>query len=113
MKIIKPSAAWCTKYLQQITFWFHVSIVLFLLPIGLFLSLPKLIILLLAHKLHLFVFKDCLISKFQKRIGGLPKNTTFVQFATKKLFKTKLSNNLLQKLYYSFVATNLTIALVL
>jgi|GEM_PF-6004935 len=92
-------------------FWFHIIFIFSAILVGLFLSPWTVIILIVLHRLHMVAFKGCLLSRLQNRIGGLPKDMSFLQLAAKKIFQKNISLMQSQKLDYFLAGLALIISL--
>jgi hypothetical protein len=78
---------------------------------GLFFPFSIVVLLVILHRVHMFLFSGCLLSRLQKSVGALPSNQNFLQFAAKRLFKKDISVMQSQVLDYSFVGCALLLAL--
>ena len=96
----------------ELLFWAHLGFILFAILIGLFLPLSIVAGLVLLHRIHIFHFRGCVFTHFQKRIGGLPKDVSFLQFAFKRLFNKNISLSQSKKIDYAFSFSVLTLALI-
>ena len=89
--------------MHDVLFWIHVGGIIFVLLIGFLFTLPTVLLVVVIHRSHTLVFKECLLSKLQKNLGGLPKNMSFLQFASLRLFAKNISSKQSHLLDYSFV----------
>jgi len=99
------------KILIDMLFWLHIGIIVFGVSMGFFLSFPAVIMLILLHRMQFFIFHDCLLSKLQKRVRGLPPQMHFLQFAVRKIFKKKMNRQGAKKLDYVLVLSSIVVAL--
>jgi len=102
-----------TRYRElalDILFWMHIGVIIFSLFIGLLVSLTIALLLILLHRIHIIVFKECLLSKLHKYLGGLSSDISFLQFASLKLLRKKISLQQSNRLDYGFVLIYVTIA---
>ena len=99
------------KHVHNVLFWLHIGVILFGLFIGLLISLPIVLFLVLLHRIHMIVFKDCLLSKLQKYLRGFPEYMSFLQFASLRLFGKNISLRQSNRLDYTFALFSVTIAL--
>lgn len=65
-----------------ILFWAHVGVIIGAMFSGFFLTLPAILVMYGVHRLHMIVFRGCILSQLQ---DDLPRGMTFFQFATKRL----------------------------
>ena len=77
--------------MAEFLFWVHLVIIAFAISTGFFLSLSIVVLLVLGHRLHIYLFDGCAFSHYQKHAGGLPKNLNFLQFTVKRLFKKNIT----------------------
>ncbi len=67
------------NFLGEVLFWLHVGFIAGMAVSGLFLHLYWLIVIAAIWKLHTVVFRGCLLTNTQKRLGLHDPNKTFVQ----------------------------------
>ena len=60
--------------------------------IGFYLSLPIVLALIVAHRLHVFVFRGCAISRYQQYLGHFPRHVNFLEVVANKIFKRDFSS---------------------
>ena len=70
---------------NEIIFWFHLLFVIFATLVGLFLPPAFVVLLVVLHRIHILVFRGCILSKIQRYLGGLSDDVNFFQFASKKV----------------------------
>jgi len=99
-----------SKAVVDLLFVFHILFIIFGVFMGIFLSFPVVIMLILLHRMQFFIFNDCLLSKLQKRSRGLPPDTHFLQFVVLKIFNKKISEQQSKQLDYTLVLLSVTIA---
>lgn len=92
-------------------FWVHILVILSSLFIGLFFSFPIVLLLILVHRIHVIAFKECALSKIHKYFRGLPTDMSFLQFASLKLLKKRISVKQSKCLDYFFVFFTITMAI--
>ncbi len=79
------------NFSQGFLFWAHIVFIFVSVAVGFFVS-PLLVAFLVAfHRIHVFFFGECILSKMQRKIGGLPENVNFLQLAVKKFFRKEIS----------------------
>ncbi len=100
------------KSLIGLLFWTHIGIIAFGVSMGLFLPLSVVLLLITLHRMQFFIFHDCLLSKLQKRVHGLPKQEHFLQFAVRKIFKKKISKHGAKELDYLLITSSIIIAII-
>ena len=97
--------------ISEFLFLLHITVIIFAIFIGLFVSFPVVLLLVFLHRLHIFIFKEeCVLSKLQKYLGALPKNMSFLQFARLRLFGRNISLRQSNSLDYVFVFFSISIA---
>ncbi len=96
--------------LPAILFWTHIGIIVFGMFMGLIFSLPIVLLLVGLHRLQLFVFKDCILSKFQKKMHAIPKKTHFFQFAALKIFDKRISDRNAKFVDYGIISFSISVA---
>ena len=97
--------------LAQPLFFLHIGIIIFGVSMGFFLPLSIVILIVLLHRLQFFVFHDCLLSKMQKKVHSLPRNTHFLSFAVQKIFGKKINNRQCHQLDVLLILLTLGIAI--
>ena len=100
------------EILNEIIFWIHIMVIVFAIFLGVFVYLPFVILAIILHRVHVFAFNDCLLSKLQRKFGGLPKNMNFLQNATLKLFGKNINVKQSNYLDYLLALISITIALI-
>ncbi len=98
--------------LREILFWLHIFFIIAAVSVGLFVT-PYLAFALVAlHRIHVFLFGECVLSKVQKKAGGLPGNMNFLQLAVKRFFQKEISSPASQILDYCLAGSVLVISFV-
>lgn len=77
---------------QEILFWTHIFLIIAAVLVGLFVTPYLALILVACHRIHVYLLGECAVSKAQRRIGGLPGDLNFLQFAVKRIFQKELSH---------------------
>lgn len=98
--------------ITELLFWGHLLLLLVAVLAGLFLPFWSVVLLAVLHRLQLVFFDNCLLSRLQHQLGGLPDGPNFIQYALERLFAwqtTPLEGKLLD---YGLVTTSLLIALI-
>lgn len=95
---------------HEILFWIHCALVLGAVLSGLFIPLAFVCALALIHRAHMVVFRGCALSRLQKALGGLPDQMDFLEFASRRLLRKKLTQRESMILDYSFLTVSLGIA---
>lgn len=80
----------------------HIAVIVGALFIGLFFSPWAVLAIVFLHRLHIWFFDGCLISRLQKFTGGLPENMDFLQLASEKIFGKNIDSRQSQHLDYLF-----------
>jgi hypothetical protein len=98
------------KFINETLFWLHVVITVSGIFVGYIFSLPIVILLISLHRLHWYVLDDCVLTKLQKRLGGLPKEVSFMQHAIHRFMGKKISMQSATRVSYSFITTSVLIS---
>lgn len=77
--------------LGEFLFWFHLVFIVCAVLSGLVLPLVAVVAAVILHRLHTYFFDGCALSAMQKRVGGLPREHTFLQDAARRLFGRTIS----------------------
>jgi len=96
--------------LKTFLFWFHVGVGLAGVALGAFLSLPVIITLVIAHRLHILLFRGCAISRLQQVLGHFPRQVNFLQVVSRKFFKRDITSVQVRIFDYSLGLTPIIIA---
>lgn len=95
---------------NPILFWFHLLFIFSAVAVGFFFSPIVVIAMVIIHRIHTIIFRECVLSKFQKRLKGLPDNVNFLQFAVKKFFQKDITSIQSRILDYSLASLAIIIA---
>jgi len=98
------------KILQDILFWMHIGGILLGVFLGLLVSLPLLLLLVVLHRFHVALFHGCLFTRLQRRLGVLPVNMSFLQFVVLRLFGKRINARQSSRLDYGLVLFSLNVA---
>jgi hypothetical protein len=98
--------------LNKSLFWIHISIIVALLAAGLWVTSWTMFLVIVAHRIHVWMFDGCLISKIQQKTGGLDADTNFLQMVTEKIWGKQLSIFQAQLADYCIVATAFALTLI-
>lgn len=96
--------------INEILFWSHLAIIAFALSIGFFLPLPIVVFLVLAHRIHVYLFNGCAFSRLQKKAGTLPSDVAFLQNVCKRLLKINLNLRQSKVLDYTIVSIPVSVS---
>ena len=100
------------KQFLEALFWLHILVIVLGVLMGLIFPLPLVLGIVFVHRLQFLLFKDCLLSKAQKKLQGLPEKKPFLQFAVHKIFNWKISDRQSHNLDYLLVALTVAIAVI-
>jgi hypothetical protein len=92
-------------------FWFHLIFILTAVMIGLFVSPWLAVLLVFAHRAHVFIFNGCILSKIQRQPGGLPDHLDFLQLAADRIFHKNITSRQSYALDYFFASLPVIISL--
>lgn len=98
------------KIILESIFWIHIGVIVSALFIGIFVSLPVVLFLVVVHRAHVFALEECILSKLHKKRRGMPKNMTFLQFTSQKIFGKNISLQQSHLLDYGLVLICISIA---
>ena len=100
------------RFMDEVLFWGHMGLVVFGLFAGYFLSLPAVVLGHALHRLHIWWFEECILSKWQRKLGFLPSDLTFQQYAAKRLFGKDISRQQNNKVGFGLVFISIVVAAV-
>ncbi len=98
--------------LVKLLFFLHILIILFGLSMGFFLPFYVVLGIVSLHRLQFFVFGDCLLSIWQRKIHGLSKKEHFFQQVSKELFNKKINEKESKAIDATIISLVIIIALV-
>lgn len=98
--------------LYSFLFWLHAVAIAAAILLGFFVTPLWALALVAAHRLHVILLGECLLSKIQRRTGGMPHDKNFLQLLSKRLFQKEIGYRGSQILDYSLAGTMIAIALV-
>lgn len=98
------------SFIKTTLFYLHLAIIVATFWVALVLPLPITLLLIVIHRLHLYFFKGCIFSHFQKKFGDLEHNN-FLQDVAHRLFKVKISEQQAMGLNYAIYAAVLAFAI--
>ncbi len=96
---------------REILFWLHVFFIIAAVSVGLFVTPYLAFALVTLHRIHLFIFGECVLSRVQKKTGGLPEDMNFLQLAVKRFFQKEISVPASRIIDYCLAGSALAIAL--
>lgn len=91
-------------------FWAHILFIFAAISTGLYLPITTVLILIILHRIHVLIFNECLFSRLQKCLGGIPQNQNFLQYTSEKLFNKKITISQSKYLDLSIAFTPLILA---
>lgn len=97
---------------SELLFWTHTAIVIFMLFMGLFLSLWWVAGVLILQKIHLYLFDGCAITRWEQAIGGMPQDMTYFQMAFKRFFNRRLSHAGAHTVYLFVTSATILLAVI-
>ena len=95
---------------NEFLFWLHAGIILVGTLLGLFVSMMTVYWTILIHRIHIIIFGGCIISKYQKKLGGLPKDMKFLQYVIYRFNGNLISKKQERIFDYSLVSCCFIIA---
>jgi len=98
------------EVLNEFLFWVHVIVTVGGVFLGYIFSLPMVLVLICLHRLHWYVLDDCVLTKIQKKIGGLPREMSFMQYAILRFIGKKVTKRSATRVSYSFITTAILIS---
>lgn len=96
--------------LRILLFWTHVLAGAFGVTLGFYLSLPMIIGLVILHRMHLFVFRGCAITRFQQYLGHFPEHVNFLEVVAKRFIGRDITPLQLRIFDYSLGLTPILVA---
>jgi len=96
--------------LRVLLFWTHFLVGAFGVTIGFYLSLPIVVGLLILHRLHLIVFRGCVITRIQWYLGHFPDHVDFLEVVAKKFTGRDITRTQLKVFEYSLGLTPIFVA---
>lgn len=98
--------------IKEILFWFHIFILIVAASIGFFLHFSTTVTLVIAHRIHVFFLKGCLISRIQKAVGAISAEEDFIQESSRRLFKKELTSAQSRKIDYILASIPIAVSFV-
>jgi|TARA_Y100000034_G_scaffold17012_1_gene18493 hypothetical protein len=92
------------KKFNEFLFWLHAVVILAGTLLGLFVSMVTVYWAILIHRIHIIIFGGCILSKFQKKLGGIPKDISFLQYAIYRFSGNMISRRQERFFDYSLVS---------
>jgi uncharacterized membrane protein len=99
-----------TAWLNESLFWLHVAVIVAGLFMGLVLPLQLVVAIVALHRLHLFVFDGCILSKYQTTKSGLASSENFLQHMTRRLIGKNIEARTAKMLDYGIALSSIAIA---
>lgn len=93
-------------------FWFHILFIAAAIATGFFLPLWVILVLVVLHRLHIYTFNGCLLSKLQQRTGSLTPGQNYLQLAAQRLFGATITRRQSKLIDYMLASLPIFIALV-
>ena len=79
------------KIMSESLFWLHVGVMISAIFIGVFFSFFYVMLIVIAHRAHIFTFKECILFKLQRKIDKIPEKMTFPQYVSKKILGKEIT----------------------
>lgn len=98
--------------LNTLLFWLHFGLLVGAVGSGFFLPLPMIATLVVLHRIQVWIFGGCLLSRFQEILGGIPQNTSFLQLVARRLFGLELTQAQGHRVDYLLVTITFMAAIV-
>ena len=77
--------------LKIFLFWTHVVVGLVCVSVGFYFSLPIVLALVVAHRVHLVFFNGCVISRVQQFLGHFPRDVDFLEVVAEKFIHRRIT----------------------
>jgi hypothetical protein len=100
------------KMWPEFLFYLHILLIMCAILLGFFLPPLYMLAFILLHELHVWIFGGCLLTQYQKGLGGIPKKMDFFQYFMKRMFKVKINRIQAKVLNYSLLSIGLLISLI-
>lgn len=97
---------------NEMLFWAHALLVVLAVVSAFIFPLWVIVLGAAVHRVHLYFFKGCLFTMFQRRTGGVPHELSFFQHASLRLFGSELTREGLKKVDLTLTLLAIGIALV-
>ncbi|MEK7480470.1 MAG: hypothetical protein AAB604_00005 [Patescibacteria group bacterium] len=97
--------------LGEFLFWFHVSVIAGAVASGFFLPLPFVLLAIVAHRAHLWVFGDCLLTKMKRACWAIRQEEDFLIYAARRFFDTRITPRGSKFINYLIYASTILLAL--
>ena len=98
--------------IKSFLFWVHIMVGLAGMALGFYLSLPIVITLVIAHRVHLFLFRGCFISRIQQALGHFPRQVNFLEVVARKLWRRDITKAQVKVFDVAISTTPVFVALV-
>lgn len=99
------------KLLSEFLFWFHLLVIILAVFSALALSPIIVLLLIIAHELHVYLFHGCALTQYEKKLHGLPENSDFFQYLFKRLLGVRFTKVQARLVNYSVLLVAMTISL--
>jgi uncharacterized RDD family membrane protein YckC len=96
---------------SETLFWLHAGLILCAVALGLVLPLWVVVILVCLHRVHIMLFGGCLISLWERNIGGLRRHEDFFQAFCKRVFGVRISKTESRWISYAVALTPILLAI--
>lgn len=96
--------------LKILLFWTHFLVGAFGVTLGFYLSLPMVVGLVILHRIHLFVFDGCAITRLQQYLGHFPRQVDFLEVVAKKFIGKDITRIQLKAFEYSLGITPILVS---
>ena len=79
--------------------------------VGIILPLPAVVLLIITHRLHFFIFDGCVLTHIKKRLGLMPEHLDFLQYALKEITGKNITITASRNIDYSIATLTIFFAI--
>lgn len=99
------------KIYTEFLFWLHVGIIIGAVSLGYFLPPLIILVIIVAHQLHIKIYNGCILSLYQRKVKGLPESDDFIQYAIYRMTGKKVSRTRANLINYVILLSCLSLSL--
>lgn len=89
-------------FFNTLLFWLHIGLIGMFLTMGSVMPFWAVFCIVALHRAHVHVSRGCILSYVQTKLGGIPVNGNFLQFAAQRLFGFRITLQQANRVDYSF-----------
>jgi len=96
--------------LAQFIYWVHVAAILLAIGSGYFLPPFLVLVLIIAHRVHLKVLDDCMLTSLHRKTKTIPANMNFLQYFVGHTFGKAITKKQASNINYGNYAVTLLLS---